>query len=78
MQADTANWYEPISSKDAIKVIRKHKGKAFVTIACSEYTVAIEKADLIASMQTDVDNGNWSKWCIRIADWGMDITAHQG
>ena len=75
---DTANWYEPITSAEAIKAIRKHKGKAFVTIAGSEFTVAIEKADLIASMKTDADNDNNCKWCIRVADWGMDITAYQG
>lgn len=74
---DNTNWFEPITSSQAIKAIRKHKGKAFVTIAGSEFTVAIEKSDLIASMQRDADNGDYCKWCIRVADWGMDITAHQ-
>lgn len=77
MSTNTTDWYTPITSAEAIKVIRKHKGKAFVTIAQSEFLVAVEKSDLTASMQTDVDNGNWCKWCIRIADWGMDVMAHQ-
>jgi hypothetical protein len=69
-------WHTPVKSSHAIKVIRKHKGKAFVTIQGSEFMVAIEKADLIASMQTDADNGDYCLWCLRTADWGLQIEAH--
>jgi hypothetical protein len=68
-------WYTPVPSSQAIKIIRKHKGKAFVTIQSSEFMVAIEKADLIASMQTDADNGDYCKWMLRTADWGLQIEA---
>lgn len=70
-------WHTPVPSSEAIKAIRKHKGKAFVTIQGSEFMVAIEKSDLIAQMQTDVSYGDHAKWCIRVADWGMQIEAHQ-
>ena len=69
-------WHTPVKSSHAIKVIRKHKGKAFVTIQGSEFMVAIEKADLIASMQTDANNGDYCLWCLRAADWGLQIEAH--
>lgn len=68
-------WHTPVPSSQAIKVIRKHKGKAFVTIQNSEFMVAIEKSDLIAQMQTDADNGDYCKWCLRVADWGLQIEA---
>ena len=71
-------WHTPVPSSQAIKVIRKHKGKAFVTIQNSEFMVAIEKADLITSMQTDADNGDYCKWCLRTASFGLHIEAdHQ-
>lgn len=75
MQTLTDTWYTPVPSSQAIKLIRKHKGKAFVTIQGSEFMVAIEKADLITSMQMDADNGDYCKWMIRTADWGLQIEA---
>jgi hypothetical protein len=65
------------TSAAAIKVIRRHKGKAFVTIAGSEFMVAIEKADLIASMQTEADNGGGCLWSLRVAPFGLQIEAEQ-
>lgn len=29
------------------------------------------------AVQTDVSYGDHAKWCIRVADWGMQIEAHQ-
>lgn len=73
--ADT--WYTPIPSSEAIKAIRKHKGKAFVTISGTEFMVAIEKADLIASMLTDVMHGDCAKWLVGARSWGLHIEAHR-
>ena len=75
MTTSTDTWHTPVASSQAIRVIRKHKGKAFVTIQGSEFLVAIEKADLVASMQTDADNGDFCKWMLRTADWGLQIEA---
>lgn len=65
------------TSSAAIKALRRHKGKAFVTISGSEFMVAIEKADLIASMQRDADEGDHCLWAFRVADWGLHIEAEQ-
>ena len=75
MTHTTDTWSTPVASSKAIKVIRKHKGKAFVTIQGSELLVAIEKADLVASMQVDADNGDYGLWMLRTADWGLQIEA---
>jgi len=65
------------TSAAAIKAIRRHKGKAFVTIAGSEFMVAIEKADIIASMQVEADNGGGCLWSLRVAPFGLQIEAEQ-
>jgi len=39
--------------------------------------VAIEKADLIASMQIEADNGGGCLWSLRVAPFGLQIEAEQ-
>jgi len=71
----TMSDFTTYTSAAAIKVIRRHKGKAFVTISGSEFMVAIEKSDLIAQMQIEADNGGECLWAIRVAPFGLHIEA---
>lgn len=57
------NKHNEINSKQALKLINKHKGKLFILMQNSEYFLPVEKNYFINEiLKNDINNGLWAKW----------------
>ena len=63
--------HSEVTSEIAYKVLKKHKGKAFVLMAASESYVVIEKQYFLNDiLKYDIDRGMWAKWTL--STYGTD------
>lgn len=63
--------HSEVTSEVAYKVLKKHKGKAFVLMAASESYVVIEKQYFLNDvLKYDINRGMWAKWTL--STYGTD------
>lgn len=59
--------HSEVNSEIAYKIIKNHKGKAFVLMAGTESYVVIEKQYFLNEvLKHDMQNGMWAKWTLSI------------